>query len=135
MNQTQIADKTAAYLITFLDKEGFVLLKTEYVKEDGINYLRAYIDLSESEREKRKIKAEQERVSEEAAAEKPEEEPVDTGDTEDEEGEGLNEETPEPGIGINDCALVSRRLSKWLDKEDFIPEEYMLEVCSRGYLN
>ena len=37
-------------------------------------------------------------------------------------------------IRINDCAQVSRRLSKWLDKEDFIKEAYMLEVCSRGFL-
>ena len=29
--------------------------------------------------------------------------------------------------------LVSRRLSKWLDKEDFIAEEYILEVCSLGF--
>lgn len=34
---------------------------------------------------------------------------------------------------VNDCAAVSRRLSKWLDKEDFIDEEYMLEVCSLGF--
>lgn len=34
---------------------------------------------------------------------------------------------------VNDCANVSRPLSKWLDKEDFIPEEYMLEVCSLGF--
>ncbi len=34
---------------------------------------------------------------------------------------------------VNDCANVSRPLSKWLDKEDFIKEEYMLEVCSLGF--
>ena len=34
---------------------------------------------------------------------------------------------------VNDCANVSRRLSKWLDQEDFIPEQYMLEVCSLGF--
>lgn len=34
---------------------------------------------------------------------------------------------------VNDCARVSRPLSKWLDKEDFIAEEYMLEVCSLGF--
>ncbi len=36
-------------------------------------------------------------------------------------------------MGVNDCATVSRRLSKWLDKEDFIPDEYILEVCSLGF--
>ncbi len=34
---------------------------------------------------------------------------------------------------VNDCAQVSRKLSKWLDKEDFIPEQYMMEVCSLGF--
>ena len=34
---------------------------------------------------------------------------------------------------VNDCAKVSRRLSKWLDQEDFIDEQYMLEVCSLGF--
>lgn len=34
---------------------------------------------------------------------------------------------------VNDCANVSRPLSKWLDREDFISEEYMLEVCSLGF--
>jgi len=133
MNQTQIAEKTAAYLSTFLEKEGFILLKTEYVKEDGINYLRAYLDLSEAEREKRKIKAEEEKASE--AEEQTDAGPEEGSPEENREEDGLSEEDHEPGIGINDCALVSRRLSKWLDKEDFIPDEYMLEVCSRGYLN
>ena len=32
----------------------------------------------------------------------------------------------EQDMTVNDCAMVSRRLSKWLDKEDFIAEEYIL---------
>lgn len=95
-NKIQIENKTTEYLNTFLEKEGYQLIKTEYVTEDGINYLRVYIDLTEKEKEQRSEDAE---------------------------------------IGINDCAAVSRRLSKWLDQEDFIPEEYTLEVCSKGYLN
>ena len=39
----------------------------------------------------------------------------------------------EEDMTVNDCAMVSRRLSKWLDKEDFIEEEYILEVCSLGF--
>ena len=35
----------------------------------------------------------------------------------------------EEDMTVNDCAMVSRRLSKWLDQEDFIEEEYILEVC------
>lgn len=38
----------------------------------------------------------------------------------------------EGGINIDDCETVSRRLSDELDKEDFIPEAYILEVSSPG---
>ncbi|MBO5551552.1 MAG: hypothetical protein J5966_06310 [Lachnospiraceae bacterium] len=38
------------------------------------------------------------------------------------------------GLGINDCTLVSRIVSKKLDKEDFIDDEYTLEICSKGFL-
>lgn len=41
----------------------------------------------------------------------------------------------EVDMTVNDCAKVSRRLSKWLDQEDFIDEQYMLEVCSLGFKN
>ena len=39
----------------------------------------------------------------------------------------------EADMTVNDCAMGSRRLSKWLDKEDFIDKEYILEVCSLGF--
>ena len=38
----------------------------------------------------------------------------------------------EGGINIDDCELVSRRLSELLDENDFIPEAYILEVSSPG---
>ncbi|NMB42870.1 MAG: ribosome maturation factor RimP [Clostridiales bacterium] len=38
----------------------------------------------------------------------------------------------EGGITINDCELVSRRLSDLLDEEDYIPDAYILEVSSPG---
>lgn len=38
----------------------------------------------------------------------------------------------EGGISIDDCEIISRAISDWLDKEDFIPEEYILEVSSPG---
>ncbi len=38
----------------------------------------------------------------------------------------------EGGITIDDCELVSRALSDLLDKEDFIPDSYILEVSSPG---
>lgn len=36
------------------------------------------------------------------------------------------------GVNILDCENVSRALSESLDKEDFIPEAYILEVSSPG---
>ncbi len=38
----------------------------------------------------------------------------------------------EGGISINDCELVSRRLSDLLDEKDFIPDAYIFEVSSPG---
>lgn len=38
----------------------------------------------------------------------------------------------EGGITVDDCELISRALSDLLDKEDFIPEAYILEVSSPG---
>lgn len=36
------------------------------------------------------------------------------------------------GITVDDCELVSRALSDLLDKHDFIPDSYILEVSSPG---
>lgn len=38
----------------------------------------------------------------------------------------------EGGINLNDCEVVSKRLSAKLDEEDFIPYRYTLEVSSPG---
>lgn len=38
----------------------------------------------------------------------------------------------ENGITVDDCELVSRALSDLLDKKDFIPDSYILEVSSPG---
>ena len=38
----------------------------------------------------------------------------------------------EGGFTINDCEAVSRELSDLLDKHDFIPDSYILEVGSPG---
>ena len=135
------SEKVADYLNTFVEKSGYRLLKTEFVKEDGNFYLRAYIDLTDAEREKRRLEMEAELAAEEAEDEEaPESEELteaeeETAEPDAEEAEEEPEEPAEPEIGVNDCAFVSRRLSKWLDKEDFIEETYTLEVCSKGYLD
>jgi ribosome maturation factor RimP len=38
----------------------------------------------------------------------------------------------EGGIAVDDCEVISRKLSDWLDKEDFIEDSYILEVSSPG---
>ncbi len=38
----------------------------------------------------------------------------------------------EGGITVDDCEMISRRLSDWLDAEDFIDDSYILEVSSPG---
>lgn len=38
----------------------------------------------------------------------------------------------EGGISVDDCELISRALSDLLDKKDFIPDSYILEVSSPG---
>lgn len=38
----------------------------------------------------------------------------------------------EGGIAVDDCAVISRALGEWLDKNDFIPDSYILEVSSPG---
>lgn len=36
------------------------------------------------------------------------------------------------GITVDDCEVISRLLSEWLDKEDFIEDSYIMEVSSPG---
>lgn len=38
----------------------------------------------------------------------------------------------EGGISLDDCELISRKVSDWLDREDFIQDSYILEVSSPG---
>lgn len=38
----------------------------------------------------------------------------------------------EGGITVDDCEVISRRLSEWLDKTDFIQDSYIMEVSSPG---
>lgn len=113
MEHNDYLTRVEEFIVPFLKKNGYELITSEFTEEDHNWYLRLYIDLSDAEAEKR------------AAAEPVQSEP----------DEETGEERHEPGIGINDCARVSRYLSTWLDKTDFISETYTLEVCSKGFLN
>ena len=125
-NYTKRVDE---YLLKLLPEEGYRLIKTEFVKEEGNYYLRAYIDFAEDEETKEKTEGAEGQTPE---AMEPSDSPMEERAQSD--GEVL-EDGVGAGIGIDDCVKVSRKLSKWLDKEDFIKEAYTLEVCSRGFLN
>ena len=128
------------HMLPYLEKEGFKLIKTEFVEEDHVWYLRLYIDLTEAELEKRKNEPEDAGENSAAADADGDYIPAEPSAEADallngaDEGDEAEEET-EPGVNINDCVKVSRYLNKWLDKEDFISETYTLEVCSKGFLN
>jgi ribosome maturation factor RimP len=36
------------------------------------------------------------------------------------------------GVTVDDCAVVSRSLERWLDENEKLPEKYVLEVSSPG---
>ncbi len=85
MTDRAIAEKFAELVKPVTDENGFELIRTEYVKENGNYYLRAFIN-------------------------------------------------KEGGITIDDCVLVSRRVSKILDKEDYIEDAYTMEISSPGFM-
>ncbi len=85
MTDQAIAEKFAELVKPVTDEYGFELIRTEYVKENGNYYLRAFIN-------------------------------------------------KEGGITIDDCVLVSRRVSKILDKEDYIKDAYTMEISSPGFM-
>lgn len=78
--------KVEAFLLPYLEKEGYTLDSVTFTKENQEFYLRVFLEKQDG-----------------------------------------------TAITIDDCVKVSRRLSNWLDKEDFIKEAYMLEVCSMGF--
>ena len=123
--------KTDGFIKPFLDKNGYSLIKSEFVEEEHNWYLRLYIDLTEDEVKRRaaELIRERERKADDITAIEDSELVNQTTAADDEKEEIM------PGIDINDCAKVSRYLSKWLDKEDFIKEAYTLEVCSKGFLS
>ncbi|MBQ7584547.1 MAG: ribosome assembly cofactor RimP [Lachnospiraceae bacterium] len=83
-----IAERFKKLLLPVLEKNGYGLIKTEYVSEASNWYLRGFITRKD-----------------------------------------------EADVSIGDCTLVSRIVSKKLDKDDFIDDEYTLEICSRGFMD
>lgn len=123
-------ERVNAYLDTWLQKEGYQRILTEFVEENHLYYLRVYIDFLDATAdgaEDAAVAPMAEQLNGGPAAEA-------ANHSVEETAESDAEEALPRSIGINDCAKVSRRLSKWLDKEDFISEMYTLEVCSRGFL-
>lgn len=131
------------FLDSWLEKDGYKRLLTEFVEEDHNYYLRVYIDFADAVKESAEESSIEhagenaltESEAKEGSAQKDEMPAADV--LADEETAEKLEEAQQGDlhtIGINDCANVSRRLSKWLDQQDFIEEAYTLEVCSRGFL-
>ena len=152
MAKTNYIERVNGFIVPYLAKNGYELIKTEFVNEDNNYYLRLYIDLTEEEQAKREAKAAGEAdessdkltaaAGKDASNQAKAVADADTASTapdgalaETGTDEELSEEPLTPGVSINDCVKVSRYLSKWLDKEDFIKEMYTMEVCSRGFLN
>ncbi len=127
-------DKINGFIVPYLNKNGYELIKTEFVTEDNNNFLRLYIDLTGEELDKRQAKLDAENAKAEGQETEATEPANNEAASEAAQAEA-DEETITPGVSINDCVKVSRYLSKWLDKEDFIKEMYTMEVCSKGFLD
>lgn len=135
-----ITDRVEKFIAPFLAKNGFNLILCQYVNEDNYWHLRLFIDLDSEEKEKR------EKIFQETEeSEFPQNQDIvknefpqnqDTVESELPQNIAKNEKNIfTAGVTINDCAKVSRYLSKWLDKTDFIKEQYTLEVCSKGFMD
>ena len=149
MSEAAYLSKVDRFIEPFLFKNGYELIKSEFVSEDNNWYLRLYIDLSRDELEKRKKERLADIIPEDAGNELEKDEALEelkaglddahtdeaVDEAVDKAGTNDGQNEFEPGVDLKDCAKVSRYLSKWLDKEDFIKETYTLEVCSRGFLN
>ncbi len=134
MAKTNYTERVEAFIVPFLTKNGYQLIKSEFVNEYGNNFLRLYIDLSDEEFAARSKKLEEmkaETLAEQTEAAMLSENAINEALSTDKE----EAEDDTPGVSINDCVKVSRYLNKWLDKEDFINEVYTMEVCSKGFLN
>lgn len=146
--------RVESFIAPFLDKNGYRLIKCEFVNEDGNFHLRLFIDLMDNEKTKRISDISLKSAEKFSSSTGP---LMDGGfsdmkiydhdikeklsDVIDHGEEGLERESRLPensdviGISIDDCVKVSRYLSKWLDRVNFIKETYTLEVCSKGFID
>ena len=106
-----------ALIEPLLERLGYELVELEYVPNRGNALLRIYIDRSGADG---------------AGADDREESESAVTLNEADEVEGGGEALRESGIGIEDCARVSREVSALLDVDDPIPSTYTLEVSSPG---
>ena len=116
-----------ALIEPLLNGLGYELIELEYVPSRGSALLRIFID---------KLTATGATAA--TTGDRTEENEESTGSrqivtlNDDDEVEGGGETLTESGIGIEDCARVSREVSALLDVEDPIPSAYTLEVSSPG---
>ena len=105
MGRKKVTDIAIEILEPFLEKEGYELYHSEFVKEGGDWFLRIYIDRQ------------------------PERPCTETTDSDVKASEMTREEAY---IGTEDCEKVSRFLSEKLDEADPVSQNYYREVSSPG---
>jgi ribosome maturation factor RimP len=108
-----------ALIEPLLNGLGYELIELEYVPQRGSALLRIYID---------KPGAADGSLADDRTEENDSAVTLNDADEVEDGGDTLRES----GIGIEDCARVSREVSALLDVEDPIPTAYTLEVSSPG---
>jgi ribosome maturation factor RimP len=108
-----------ALIEPLLNGMGYELIELEYVPQRGSALLRIYID---------KPGAADGSLADDRTEENDSAVTLNDADEVEDGGDTLRES----GIGIEDCARVSREVSALLDVEDPIPSAYTLEVSSPG---
>jgi ribosome maturation factor RimP len=106
---------------------GYELVELEYAPSRGHSVLRIFID-----RPVREVVTDENGTAVENGAAHENEKNVEVSLDSEGQVEGDAAGITESGIGIEDCARVSREVSALLDVEDPIPSAYTLEVSSPG---
>ena len=120
-----------ALIEPLLERLGYELIELEYVPNRGNALLRIFIDRLGADGPGTDDRREENEATAALGALQPGAPQLVTLNDDDEVEDG-GETLRESGIGIEDCARVSREVSALLDVDDPIPSAYTLEVSSPG---
>ena len=120
-----------ALIEPLLERLGYELIELEYVPNRGNALLRIFIDRLGADGPGTDDRREENEATAALGAPQPGAPQLVTLNDDDEVEDG-GETLRESGIGIEDCARVSREVSALLDVDDPIPSAYTLEVSSPG---